>query len=93
VAVVPVRLGERALGVLSVRDGRAEASRRRTSSCSRRSPARRHRHRERPLFREKERLAVQELLRLRKLSMLSEIGSAMQGMMQMEALLRSCSPA
>jgi signal transduction histidine kinase len=41
------------------------------------------------LFQEKERLAVEELLRLRKLAILSEIGRAMQGTMQLEALLRA----
>jgi signal transduction histidine kinase len=40
------------------------------------------------LFREKERLAVEELLRLRKLSILNEIGSLMQSTMQVDALLR-----
>ena len=40
------------------------------------------------LFRDRERLAGDELLRLRKLSILNEIGAAMQGTMQLEALLR-----
>jgi signal transduction histidine kinase len=40
------------------------------------------------LFRERERLAGDELLRLRKLSILSEIGGTMQGTMELEALLR-----
>jgi signal transduction histidine kinase/putative methionine-R-sulfoxide reductase with GAF domain len=40
------------------------------------------------LFREKERMAGEELLRLRKISILSEIGAAMQGTMRLDALLR-----
>jgi two-component system sensor histidine kinase HydH len=89
VAVVPVRLADRALGVLSVarrtgRSFRVEDIELLTSFAQHVAIAIENAR----LFREKERLAVQELLRLRKLSILSEIGSAMQGMMQMEALLR-----
>ncbi|MFA5028104.1 MAG: GAF domain-containing protein, partial [Candidatus Methylomirabilota bacterium] len=40
------------------------------------------------LFREQERLAAEEISRLRKLSILGEIGAAMQGTMQLDPLLR-----
>jgi signal transduction histidine kinase len=89
VAVVPLRLGERAVGVLSVarRSGvafRADDIELLTSFAQHVAIAIENAR----LFREKERLAVEELLRLRKLSILSEIGSVMQGTMQVDALLR-----
>lgn len=88
VAVVPLRLGERAVGVLSVarRSGggfRADDLELLTSFAQHVAIAIENAR----LFREKERLAVEELLRLRKISILSEIGSVMQGTMQMDALL------
>jgi GAF domain-containing protein/two-component sensor histidine kinase len=89
VASVPVRLGERAVGVLSVarRSGRAFLADdiELLSSFAQHAAIAIENAR---LFREKERLAVEELLRLRKLSILSEIGSVMQGTMQVDALLR-----
>jgi len=89
VAVVPVRLAERAVGVLSVarRTGRAFTADdiELLTSFARHVAIAIENAR---LFREKERLAVEELLRLRKLSILSEIGSVMQGTMQVDALLR-----
>ena len=89
VAVVPLRLGERAVGVLSVarrtgRAFRADDLELLTSFAQHVAIAIENAR----LFREKERLAVEELLRLRKLSILSEIGAAMQGTMQVDALLR-----
>jgi GAF domain-containing protein len=89
VAVVPVRLGERAVGVLSVarrtgRPFRADDLELLTSFAQHVAIAVENAR----LFREKERLAVEELLRLRKLAILSEIGAAMQGTMQVDALLR-----
>jgi signal transduction histidine kinase len=88
VAVVPLRLGERAVGVLSVarRSGsgfRADDIELLTAFAQHVAIAIENAR----LFREKERLAVEELLRLRKLSILSEIGSVMQGTMQVDALL------
>ena len=89
VAVVPVRLGERAVGVLSVarRTGRAfrEDDVELLTSFAQHVAIAVENAR---LFREKERLAAEELLRLRKLAILSEIGAAMQGTMQVDALLR-----
>ncbi len=89
VAVVPVSLGERAVGVLSVarRSGRgfqADDLEVLGSFAQHVAIAIENAR----LFREKERLAVEELLRLRKLSILNEIGSLMQGTMQVDALLR-----
>jgi hypothetical protein len=89
VAVVPVRLAERAVGVLSVarRSGRgfqADDIELLGSFAQHVAIAIENAR----LFREKERLAVEELLRLRKLSILNEIGSLMQGTMQVDALLR-----
>jgi signal transduction histidine kinase len=40
------------------------------------------------LFQEKERMALDELVRLRKISVLGEIGGAMQGTMRLDALLQ-----
>ncbi|RPI10149.1 MAG: GAF domain-containing protein, partial [Zetaproteobacteria bacterium] len=89
VAVVPVCLAEKAVGVLSVarRTGRAFTADdiELLTSFARHVAIAIENAR---LFREKERLAVEELLRVRKLSILSEIGSAMQGTMQVDALLR-----
>jgi GAF domain-containing protein len=89
VAVVPLRLGDRAVGVLSVarrRSGgfRADDIELLTAFAQHVAIATENAR----LFREKERLAVEELLRLRKLSILSEIGSVMQGTMQVDALLQ-----
>lgn len=89
VAVVPVCMGERAVGVLSVarRSGRgfqADDIELLGSFAQHVAIAIENAR----LFREKERLAVEELLRLRKLSILNEIGSLMQGTMQVDALLR-----
>ena len=89
VAVVPLRLGERAVGVLSVARRssggfRADDMELLTAFAQHVAIATENAR----LFREKERLAVEELLRLRKLSILSEIGSVMQGTMQVDALLQ-----
>ena len=89
VAVVPVLLAERAVGVLSVarrtrRAFTADDIELLTSFAQHVAIAIENAR----LFREKERLAVEELLRLRKLSILNEIGSVMQGTMQVDALLR-----
>ena len=88
VAVVPLRLGDRAVGVLSVarRGGggfRADDIELLTAFAQNVAIAIENAR----LFR-KGRLAVEELLRLRKLSILSEIGSVMQGTMQMDTLLQ-----
>jgi len=88
VAVVPLRLGERAVGVLSVarRSGsgfRADDMELLTAFAQHVAIAIENAR----LFREKERLAVEELLRLRKLSILSEIASVMQGTMQVDTIL------
>ena len=89
VAMVPVCVGERALAVLSV----GRRSRRAfhpdelevlTSFAQHVAIAIENAR----LFRDRERLATEELLRLRKISVLNEIGSAMQGTMQLDALLR-----
>ncbi|HEX7513655.1 MAG TPA: GAF domain-containing protein, partial [Candidatus Methylomirabilis sp.] len=89
VAVVPLHLGERAVGVLSVarRSGRTfqEDDVELLTSFAQHVAIAIENAR---LFREKERLAVVEILRLRKISILSEIGSAMRGTMQLDALLR-----
>jgi GAF domain-containing protein len=90
VAVVPVQLGERAVGVLSVarRGGRffQEDDVELLTSFAQHVAIAIENAR---LFREKERLAVEEILRLRKISILSEIGSAMQVTMKLDALLRA----
>jgi GAF domain-containing protein len=88
VAVVPLRLGERAVGVLSV--GRRSGSGFGADDIELLTAFAQHvaiAIENARLFREKERLAVEELLRLRKLSILSEIGSVMQGTMQVDAIL------
>jgi GAF domain-containing protein len=89
VAVVPLRLGDRAVGVLSV--GRRSGGGFRADDMELLVAFAQHvaiATENARLFREKERLAVEELLRLRKLSILSEIGSVMQGTMQMDTLLQ-----
>ncbi len=88
VAIVPLRLGERAVGVLSVArrnggDFRPDDIEVLTAFAQHVAIAIENAR----LFREKERLAVEEMLRLRKLSVLSEIGSVMQGTMQVDSLL------
>jgi len=89
-AVVPLRLGERAVGVLSVARRRGGGFK--TDEIEFLTAFAQHvtiAVENARLFREKERLAVEELLRLRKLSILSEIGSVMQSTMQMDALLHA----
>jgi hypothetical protein len=88
VAVVPLHLADRAVGVLSVarrgsRSFRTDDIELLTAFAQTVAIAIENAR----LFREKERLAVEELLRLRKLSILSEIGSIMQGTMQVDSLL------
>jgi GAF domain-containing protein len=89
-AYIPVRLGERAAGVLSVARRtigdafQADDIELLTSFAQNVAIGIENAR----LFREKERLAVEELLRLRKLSVLNEIGSVMQGTMHVDALLR-----
>jgi two-component system, NtrC family, sensor histidine kinase HydH len=89
VAFVPVCVGERALAVLFVarRSGRSfcpDDIEVLTSFAQHVAIAIENAR----LFRDRERLATEELLRLRKISVLNEIGSAMQGTMQLDALLR-----
>jgi two-component system sensor histidine kinase HydH len=89
VASVPLHLGERAVGVLSVALRTARAFRPDdiellTSFAQHTAIAIENAR----LFREKERLAVEEILRLRRISILSEIGSVMQETMQLDAVLR-----
>jgi len=87
-AAIPIRLGERGVGVLAVarRTGRPfrEDEVGLLNSFTQHVAIAIENAR---LFREKERLAVEELLRLRKISILSEIGTVMQGTMQLDALL------
>ncbi len=88
VAVIPLLLGERAVGVLSVsrrayRPFAADEINMLTSFAQHAAIAIENAR----LFHETERLAQDNLLRLREISILNEIGMAMQGTMQLEALL------
>jgi hypothetical protein len=88
VAVVPLLLGERAVGVLSVsrrahRPFPADEISLLMSFAQHAAIAIENAR----LFHETERLAQDNLLRLREISILNEIGMAMQGTMQLDALL------
>ena len=89
VAVIPLRLGERAVGVLSVsrrahRPFDPEEISLLTSFAQHAAIAIENAR----LFQESERLAQDNLLRLREISILNEIGMAMQGTMHLNALLQ-----
>ncbi len=89
VAVIPLLLGERAMGVLSVsrrahRPFAADEIGLLTSFAQHAAIAIENAR----LFHETERLAQDNLLRLREISILNEIGMAMQGTMQLDALLQ-----
>ena len=89
VAAIPIHLGNRGVGVLCValrtaRAFRADDIELLTSFAQHVAIAIENAR----LFREKERLAVEEILRLRRISILSEIGSVMQETMQLDAVLR-----
>ncbi|HSD51597.1 MAG TPA: GAF domain-containing protein [Candidatus Methylomirabilis sp.] len=88
VAVIPLLLGERAVGVLSVsrRAHRPFAADEISLLMSLAQHAAIAIENAR-LFHETERLAQDNLLRLREISILNEIGMAMQGTMQLDALL------
>ncbi|MBI4735770.1 MAG: GAF domain-containing protein, partial [candidate division NC10 bacterium] len=89
VAVIPLLLGERAVGVLSVsrrahRPFDPEEISLLTSFAQHAAIAIENAR----LFQESERLAQDNLLRLREISILNEIGMAMQGTMHLDALLQ-----
>ncbi len=89
VAILPLLAGERAVGVLSVsrrtpRAFDAEEIGLLNSFAQHAAIAIENAR----LFSEAERLAQDNLLRLRQISILNEIGMAMQGTMQLDALLR-----
>jgi signal transduction histidine kinase len=89
VAVIPLLQGERAVGVLSVsrrvhRPFDADEIGLLTSFAQHAANAVENAR----LFHESERLAQENLLRLREISILNEIGMAMQGTMHLDALLR-----
>ncbi len=88
-AVIPLMQGERAVGVLSVSRRTARAfdadELDLLTSFARQAAIAVENAR---LFDERERLAQDNLLRLRRLSILNEIGMAMQGTMQLDALLQ-----
>jgi GAF domain-containing protein len=89
VAVIPLRLGERAVGVLSVsrrahRPFDPDEISLLTSFAQHAAIAIENAR----LFQESERLAQDNLLRLREISIMNEIGMAMQGTLHLDALLQ-----